>query len=208
VAQGSETFQRFMASTAIDYMKWHDGEPYDLEALTALRGDERDAAEFWLLERADKDWRDLEGLLALGTPRARDAVLRQLRHGRLEQRLSAARRLADDPATSDDREAAVIEGLRRAKFGSGLSDALDVAIEHPTPAVRDALLRATMRSESGAHAAAALEFLAGLAREPFDWARRPFYLRFNEPAGADGQAAFRELCAELGVDPAPYLEER
>lgn len=205
MAAESDAWRRFMASTDIDYERWHDGVPYDLDALRSLEGPERDRAEAWLLARAGDDWRDLEGLLALDTPAARDAVIGQLRSGRLEQRLSAARRLGDDPSLAGDREAAVVEGLRSATFGAGLSDALDIAIREPTPAIRAALLRAALRRETGVHAAAALEYLQGLAREPFDWERRPFYLQFNDEDPSVRLAAFRELCRELEVDASTYL---
>ena len=201
----SDAWRRFMASTDIDYERWHDGVPYDLDALQELRGAERERAEAWLLARAASDWRDLEGLLALGTSGSRAAVVEQLRRGKLEQRLSAARRLDADPSLAGDREAAVVEGLRLATFGAGLSDAFDIAIREPTPAIRDALLRAALRRETSVHAAAALEFLHGLASEAFDWDRRPFYLRFNDDDEAVRTAAFRELCRELDVDPARYL---
>ena len=195
-----------MASTDIDYERWHDGVPYDLEALGELQGDERTAAEAWLLERAGSDWRDLEGLLALGTPRARAAVVGQLREGTIAQRLAAARRLPPHPAIEADREAAVVAGLAEARFGTGLTDAFDLAIATPTPPVVEALFRTALRGEDGAvHAAAALAFIHGHAKEAFDWDRRSFYLRFNDADPDVRRTAFRELCAECGVDPAGYL---
>jgi hypothetical protein len=201
----SLAFQRFMASTDIDYERWHDGVPYDLDALRELTGDERVEAEDWLLARAAEDWRDLEGLLALGSERGRAAVVAQLRYGSIAQRLSAARRLPADPAIAIDRERAVLDGLREAEFGTGLTDALDLAVANSTRAVIDGLLHACLRRETSAHAAAALEFLDGRAKEMFDWDRRDFYLRFNDDDPAVRVAAFRELCAGRAVDPEPYL---
>jgi hypothetical protein len=201
----SAAFERFMASTDIDYARWHDGVPYDLEALAQLEGDERAEIERWLLARADEDWRDLEGLLALGTERGRDAVVDQLRHGSIEQRLAAARRLPPDPALEPDRERAVLDGLREAEFVTGLRFALDLALANPTPAVVDALFRAALRRESAVHAAAALAFVHGHAKEAFDWDRRPFYLQFNDDDPAVRAAAFRALCRECGVAPETYL---
>jgi hypothetical protein len=205
VSGRSEAYERFMASTRIDYEKWHDGEPYDLDALERLQGEERADAERWLLGRANRDWRDLEGLLVLGTERARAAVVEQLHQGTLDQRLAAAARLPDDdPSIVAARETAIVEGLLHASFGSGLSAALDLAVEHATPAVVDALFRAALRSESAVHAAAALAFIHGRATEPFDWARRPFFLQFAEVDPAVREAAFEALCGECGVDPARY----
>jgi hypothetical protein len=204
----SPAFDRFMASTDIDDERWHDGIGYDLPALEELDGEERSRIEAWLLARAGEDWRDIEGLLALGTADARAAVIEQLRHGTIEMRLAAARRLPEDPAIEADREAAIVDGLAIATVMTGLSTAIDLAGQYRTPTVIDALFRATLREdrETGVHAAALLLFLHGKAKEPFDWDRRPFALRFGEGASdPEARAAFVELCRECGVDPARYL---
>jgi hypothetical protein len=132
-------------------------------------------------------------------------VVEQLRHGSIEQRLAAARRLPADPAIEPDRERAVLDGLREAEFVTGLRFALDLALANPTPAVVDALFRAALRRESAVHAAAALAFVHGHAKEAFDWDRRPFYLQFNDDDPAVRAAAFRALCRECGVAPETYL---
>lgn len=206
----SAASERFKASTDIDYERWHEGIGYDLEALRALEGGERAEAERWLLARAGKDWRDLEGLMALGSEAARQAVLEQLRHGALDQRLYAARYLKDDPALAADRDAAVVAGLESAVFYGGLSVALDLATEERTPAMVDALFRACFREagEGAVHAAARLAFIHGAAKEEFDWGLRPLFLRFNTPDRAEREAAFLELCALCKVDPAPFVPQR
>ena len=210
MAGRSEAFERFMASTDIDYDKWHDGEGYDLDALRSLQGGERDTAEAWLLVRSHQDWRDLEGLVALGTAQARAAVVEQLRNGVLVQRLSAARLLprVEEPAIEADRVAAILAGLREATVMHGLSYALDLAHAYrDAPGVMDGLFRAALREdrEVAMHAAALLAYLHGNAKEDFDWDRRPFFLRFAHDDRAVREGAFRELCAECGVDPGPYL---
>lgn len=203
-----------MASTDIDYEKWHEGEGYDLDALRALTGDERAEAETWLLERVANDWRDLDGLLALGSRRARAAVVDQLQRGELEQRLWAARRLTDDPAAAAtdptfdaDREAAVVDGLRSGLLFYGLTQAFDLAVEVRTPAMIEALWRATQRAESEAsvHAAARLAFMYGRAESDFDWDLRPLFLRFGTADPAERAAATAELGKLCGVDPETYL---
>jgi hypothetical protein len=196
-----------MASTDIGYEHWHDGIGYDLAALAALVGAERDEAERWLLARAGEDWRDIDGLLELGTERGHDAVVDQLRHGRTEMRLAAARRLPADPAIEADRMAAILDGLAHATLLTGLSVVIDLAERYPTPAVIDALFRAILRPdrELAVHAAALLSFLHGTAKEAFDWDRRPFFLEFGEEDRAVREAAFRRLCSECGVDPERYL---
>lgn len=203
----SETFRRFMASTEIDYDKWREGESYDLDALRELDPDEQFRVEQWLLARAGNDWRDLEALLALGTPTARAAVVEQLRHGKLEQRLWAARLLEGDASVAAEREAAVVAGLESAVLYEGLSQALDIATEERTPEMVRALFRACLRTEGEAavHAAARLAFIHGRAKEPFDWDLRPLFLRFNTPDQAQRAAAFRDLCRLCGVAAEPYL---
>jgi hypothetical protein len=206
----SAAFDRFMASTDIDYEKWHEGESYDLDALRALDPDERFRVEQWLLVRADKDWRDLEGLLALGTDEARAAVVNELRNGKLEQRLHAARLLEDDATLAADIDAAAVAGLESAVLYGGLSVALDLATTRRTPALIAALFRAALRDEGEAavHAAARLAFIHGKAKEPFDWDVRPLFLRFHTPDCAAKEAAFRDLCTLCEVDPEPYLRAR
>lgn len=207
MAGHSAAYERFMASTDIDYERWHDGVPYDVDALADLRPDERPAVESWLLARAGNDWRDLEGLLALGTARGRAAVVHQLRHGTIEMRLAAARRLPEDPAIEADREQAIIDGLGTSTVMDGLTTALDLAEEHRTPKVMDALFRAAMRDDHvmAVHAAALLLFLHGRAKEEFDWDRRPFFLQFGDDDPEVRRVAFEQLCHECGVDPARYL---
>ena len=207
MAARSPAFDRFMASTEIDYDRWKEGEGYDLDALRELDPDERFRVEQWLLARAGDDWRDLEGLLALASDTARAAVVDQLRHGKLEQRLSAARLLANDPALAADVETAAIAGLESALLYGGLSIALDLATTHRTPAMIDALFRAALRDEGEAavHAAARLAYVHGKAAEPFDGELRPLFLRFGEADRASREVAFGELCALCGVDPARYL---
>jgi hypothetical protein len=97
-----------------------------------------------LLARVDQDWRDLEALLALGSETARAAVVDQLRNGRLEQRLQAARLLEDDKALVPDIEAAAIAGLESALLFYGLSIALDLATKPSHAALVDALFRAAL----------------------------------------------------------------
>jgi hypothetical protein len=203
----SAAYERFISSMAIDYEAWHEGNSYDLEALRALDPDELFRAEHLLRTRAGEDWRDLEALLTLGTETARAVVVDQLRTGKLEQRLEAARLLADEPALAKEIEAAGVDGLASAVPYHGLNIALDLATTLRTPALIDALFRAGLRDETAAsvHAAARLAFIHGKAKEEFDWELRPLFLRFNTQDRAEREVVFRELCTLCGVDPEPYV---
>ena len=48
------------------------------------------------------------------------------------------------------------------------------------------------------HAAALSLFLAGKAKEPFDWDERPFFLRFGSEDRAERLVAYRELQQRVG----------
>jgi hypothetical protein len=206
----SSAYERFIASMDIDYDRWKEGTGYDLDALRDADPDEQFRAEHILRTRAGEDWRDLEALLALGTDTGRAAVVEQLRTGKLEQRLQAARLLDGDAGLGSDIEAAAVAGLESAVLYGGLSIALDLATTLRTPALIDALFRACLRDEGEAavHAAARLAFIHGKATEAFDWNLRPLYLRFNAQDRAEREVVFRELCALCGVDPKPYLTAR
>ncbi len=66
----SSDFERFRASMDIGYVEWHDGVPYDLDALARLSGTERDEAERLILMRVPAEWRDVDALDVLGTRQA------------------------------------------------------------------------------------------------------------------------------------------
>jgi len=121
-------------------------------------------------------------------------------------RLAAAQRLPPDPTLVAARESAIVDGLARSSFLHGLTDALDLAQAHPTPAVIDALFRAASRHRDGAvHAAALLLYLHGKAKDPFDWDQRPFFLQFGDDDPKVRRAAFEQLCRDCGVDSQRYL---
>ena len=93
-----------------------------------------------------------------------------------------------------------MRAIRSAKPFDGLSDILDEAEAFHPPEVVEALLRATQRGdgEAAVNFAALLYYLHGKAESSFDWAHRPFFLRFNTDDRAERMAAYRELCAQIG----------
>jgi len=202
----SADYTRFIESMATDYERWHDGIGFDLEALDRLAPPERELVERRLLGGPLDDWRYFEALLRLGTPRAIEAIERAASHGTPAVRAAAADYLEPDhPA----RSAALVAALEHAELMDGLGTALDQTEEYHPPEVIDALFRGALRRESDAavNMAAMLYYLHGKASEPFDWEQRPFFLRFATEDRAEREAAFRDLCRDVGVPAERYLTD-
>jgi hypothetical protein len=192
----SPAYTTFLASMKITYEQWHDGIGYDLDALRQIEPEERDAIETNLIDhlKSPGDWRDVEALHALGTPRAVTAVRDARRHPEAAVRKWAVQ-LGGDEA---DREAEVLRGLRSE---DGWSAALDLARDCPTPAVKQALLDCARMGgpEARWNSAAMLLYLCGQAASPLDWAQRPFLLRFSSEDRAELRAAWSELRTRTGL---------
>lgn len=203
----SDAVTRFTASMNIDYEKWHDGIGYDIDAIREASPAERTQIEHIMLARGVKDWRDLEALEALASPKATTAIRATLKSKDPELRLRASRILAHEPEGEATRDAAIVHAIEQADVFAGLTQALDAAANHPSQAVKDALFRATLNGTSvtAVHTAALLFCLYGKASEPFDMDQRPFFLKFSTEVKADRIAPFKEMCAKLGVDGANYL---
>lgn len=205
---GSPALRAWDASREMNYERWREGTGYDLDALRQMTPAERKSVEISLLHGLD-NWRDVQALAALDTPRARTALLRLLREGTPVLRMAVLRHAPAVVAMAG--EAVVVEALvaaiARADFFDGLTEALDeVARIHP-PAVVEALWNglAERPAPIAVHLAARLAFLAGLAAEPFDWSLRPFYLEFHteDPAArAAAIEALRRRIADLPTPPA------
>lgn len=200
----SDALERFRASMEIDYEKWHDGIGYDLDALEQASAEDRVAIERILVARGISDWRDVEALTALDTEPARTLLAEAGAHGTNEIRLAVAR-MAPQSIDTDQRTASLVHALETATIVDGLSAAIDQAADFHPPAVVDALLRGARSrpGEAAVHFAALLMFVHGITEEPFDWAERPFFLRFHA-TGAERWDVFVELCGRIGVDPQPF----
>jgi hypothetical protein len=197
---------RFERSMQMDYQKWHDGDGYDLDALRRSTPAERNAIEAMLLRRGAQDWRDVEALAALATPRT--AVVLKTAAGSSDAAIRmAVMRHAPHLVTDTQRVTCLVTALESASLYEGLSQALDQAAEFHPKEVVDALLRGTLQrdGETAVHFAALLMFLHGQASEPFDWDQRPFFLRFNTGNHQERNAVFLELCRKIGVDPADFV---
>lgn len=181
----SPAYTRFKQSTAIDYSKWRDGEPYDIAALSEITAEERDLLTDELCANDSLDWRDVEALRALGTPKAR------MRVGKAAEKQTDGAGIEafyDDIAKQGwtaKIEERFIEKLERAASMTGALDRLyDIAEEHQTPAVMKQLMRNarvssddTVRYSMGAF----LLYLTGHVenRYVFDTDHRPHLLNLN-----------------------------
>lgn len=197
----SAAYRRFVASMNIGYDQWHDGEPYDCAALAEVQPSERAELEQLLIGRRNGDWRDAEALAAIGSAKAFEALEDSTRGPNREVRLRASALLfaAGRLASLDD---AITEGLRFGELGDGLAEAERLAEEHPTPAVRGALLEGALCSRDGraVRFVALLYFLHGKAPEAFDWSQRDQFLTFHSHDPAERRTLFDAMCAHLGID--------
>lgn len=199
----SNPFEKFRQSMSIGYMEWHEGTGYDLVALAALAEEELIAAEDLLVARQGADWRDLEALDQIGSPRALQELERALRSKSVDIRIEAARRLAARSLVANATvEATIVDALATTTILDGMVKTLAFAAEHPTPSVLRALLTCSVHGNDDirAHAAALVHFLYGGSASSFDMNFRPFYLRFASKNVAERQAAYRELCAKIGIE--------
>jgi hypothetical protein len=197
---------KFIDSMNITFEMWHDGDGYDLETLKKVSPSERDAIENILINHQPRDWRDIEALAQIDSPKARAAVEAALKSSDAKVRREAMLH-AEEAADPKDREKHLIQALRSAGLYNGLSEAIDEAAEFHPPAVIETLFHGALDrdGEAAVHFAALLFFLHGKSAEPFDWNHRPFFLRFNTTDRNERTVVFRELCQILGIDVTKYL---
>jgi len=188
----------------IDVEKWRDGVGFDVEALKQVTIEERDSLVKTLEERlrASGDWREIEALAAIGTTQAIDVIRQASKSGSSETRLHAAKQIAEIDG-SENLDAAIVEALRNTRLFGGLSRALDLAEQHPSPRIQETLLDLALNGteEQRVNCAALALYLGGKADEAFDWNHRPFFLRFGDNDRNVQIEAYKELCSRLGVTP-------
>lgn len=204
--RGSSVVDRFRASMEIDYERWREGIGYDLALLPDATPQERGEIADMLLARGISDWRDVEAIAALDTPRAREALLATLRSGDTEH-AQAVVRFAPQLVGDAERTAILVRALESLEFYGGLTQALLDAEEHHPPDVVDALLHGVLHREGSVafHFAALLLALRGAIPSRWDMSARPYLFRFTTADPEARRAAFRDLCARIRVDPDPYL---
>ena len=201
----TSAYEQFVASMKITYEKWHDGDGYDLAALAALEGAEREEITQLLIDRSRTrpDWREIDALAMLGGTAALAALRAATHSSNAQVRIHAAEALGEGDESVGIN--AILHALRTARQTHDVSVALDAAAEHPTPEVRRAVLAMALNGADGVarvNAAALSLFLAGKASSPFDWDQRPFFLRFN----AEDQTLLLEAWEALKqrVGPIPF----
>ena len=198
---------RFIASMKINYEKWHDGIGYDLKALKEANKNERETIESILIDRNPPDWRDIEALAILDTPRARQALLVSVLKSINEVNM-AVLRYAPELVNDELRTKLIVEALKSASFYYGLTQALYmVEKHHPEEVVRE-LFHGLLEREGGVavHFAAMLFYIYGKAETTFDMDKRAFFLKFNTEKLSDRKLVFQELCKKINVDYREYLK--
>lgn len=194
-------FTRFQRSRRIDYGRWREGIGYDLDALAEVTATERAAIMASLIPPSD--WRDVEALVAIGSPEALEALRQAAEHAPTSIRLAILERA---PALVPEalRLDMLLRALASADIMNGLSAALDeMEVFHP-PAIIAALFAALMEREGDIayHCAATLAVIHGLIESRLDWSMRPLFLRFNTDDLDQRKAAWHALRQQLGLPPA------
>lgn len=206
VADAGGAVERFERSMVIDYDKWHDGIGYDLDVLRSASAQERERIEEILVARGIDDWRDVEALAALDSPRARRLLAQAAERGNQRVRLAVSE-CAPHVLSETRRTELLVAALRSSEVYGGLTQALlQVETFHP-PAVIDALFAGVLDRDgaTATHFAAMLMFVHGKADSAFDMTQRPYFLRFHTDDRREREAMLRDLCGRLGVDPEQHL---
>lgn len=203
----SPAYARYIASKAIDYERWHDGEGYDLDAFAAMTPAERDSEAAAIIANGEPDWRDLEVLGAHGTRACIEHLRGLLLHPSIETRAHALGVLIDHDHTpgsvADVQLAHIIDAIEDGD-DDAVTPTLLLAQEHAGPISKLALLRGAKDKPSLAlHFASALLDLAGISDDlaAFDPALRPLLLRLlPDNAADDRMAALDEVCRLMNID--------
>jgi hypothetical protein len=199
---------RFIKSMNIDYEKWHDGIGYDIEALKRTNNKERKEIERILVNRDRRDWRDIEALATLNTPKARSTIIHALLGGSNEVNM-AVLHFAPELVSNQLKTRVIVKALKSAKFFDGFSLTMNIVGEyHPKEVVRE-LFHGLINREGGiaVHFAAMLFYIYGKAETIFDEEHRDFFLKFNTSILSDRKLVFKELCEKIDVDYNEYLKD-
>jgi hypothetical protein len=197
---------RFVESMEMNYEKWHDGTGYDISLIENATPQELVDLERFLVNRPVANWRDVEALASINSPRARLLLRKALKSKDSELRV-AVTDYASDLVSKDERTDTLLAALEGSEIYGGLTQALLQVEEFHPPKIIDALFRGVLARDGGTavHFAAMLMFTHGKAETSFDWDKRPFFLKFHTEVRAEREAAFRELCKKIGVKADKYV---
>lgn len=202
MTDATEALNRFRASMAMDFDKWKDGTPYDLDALDAMSPSGRSQIATEIMSRGQLDWRDVETLRRIGTHEAMARIDRaaksQSDHGG-----AAALQAIADRGWSDELEKQFLATLDEARLMETSLDRLFAVAEvHATPGVQAKLWELATESPNGVRYAfgAFLLYLHGHADEWYglDDKARPHLLALSE-SGETREAALNWLRAKLAT---------
>lgn len=178
-------YTRFKQSMMIDYYAWKDGTPYDIPALAEISDEERDQLTDEICSRGSLDWRDVEALRALATPKALKRIGKAAAKQTDGAGIEAFMDDIENEGWTDEIETRFIDKLENvASMTGALHRLYHIAEAHPTEAVRKQLLRnarihsdPTVRYSMGAF----LLYLTGHvdSHYVFDEDHRPHLLNLN-----------------------------
>ena len=135
-------YDRFKASMVMDFDKWHDGLPYDLDALTQVTREEAKQLTSELVAKSTLDWRDVEALRTLATPRALARVGHAAETQSDDGGAEALIHAAETRGWTPEIETRFIDLLEKAVVMSVSLDRLyGIAEAHPTARVVDQVFR-------------------------------------------------------------------
>lgn len=169
----------------IDYDKWKEGTPYDLAALAGITAEERDLLTDEICQRSSLDWRDVEALRTLATPRAVSRIGKAAEKQTDGAGIEAFRHEIETHGWTAEMERRFIEKLEAAASMTGALDRLyDIAEAHPNNAVLTQIFRNARLSSDPTVRYSMGAFLLQLAghvdsRYVFGTDHRPHLLNLN-----------------------------
>ncbi len=196
----SALVESFRRSMRLDFETWKEGTEYDVGLIQEATPTELLELEQLVFSHSPRNWRDVQALAALDSPRTRPTLLQLLDDPNPEVRAAVLRfapALVDDPT----RVRVLIQNIQSAEPFLGLSATVDLIADFHPPEIIDALLAACL-SRSGDIACllgALLLYIHGKAESPLAMEHRPFWLQLNTDNATQRRRVLSELCERIGV---------
>jgi hypothetical protein len=202
----SPAYQRFLDSMPMNLERWRDGIGYDLEAIDGCTEDERASIETLLLSRPNDDWRDIEALAKLGSPRAIERLRRLAEEGPLAQALEVIAR-APELVDAERSTACIARAFDDAPTPEVIARATDLAEYHPAPVVVGAILRRLVMSNgpTAYDLGALLLVMHGILSSRWDMDERPLLLGLTDSDPGRRAGAIEEIVRRCAAGPARSL---